>query len=438
MFRRYYLIFGLLLTLTYVPTAAQDDVPPPLGYANLSDYSDRYHIYDFNTREVQTVERDVPQGEKVPYVPELPPDHVILQSPYDASTQFEWVSTSPIEPNTHIDYDLYRLASDGTRQLITSHAVVPYVENDYWSPNGDYLYIKTNTQLTGAATLSKYSLRTNSLTLLKQPILGLTDCQTAATWCIVKQLGVRDGSKYPVTLYLLDRDRGTLQRLSTSVSLFTNILWLGETSEFVYAIATSLDHYTVHHYDAATHTDKLLTELQAIQIARWQLSPDEHWLLIEASLNKTLFGRLYVLDLKAVGATPILLTEHFTHLSQSPITSLRWFDNHTLIYSTYEQKVGYSVYRAALPDGEIRELAHFDRETGFFDHDWSPDRRWLVLSQSVYRDAPATIYLVSTSGGSHEIILPQVVDHNVCVGWFAKEVYLSQKANLCDMNLGEG
>ncbi len=438
MFRRFYLMTGLLILLAFVPTLAQDDSPPPLGYASLSEYAERYHIYDFKTQTVQTVERDAPPGEVIYYGAELPPDHVRLQSPYDPTINFEFVATTPIEPNTHIDYDLFRLTSDGTRKLITAHANVAYPAKDYWSPNGIYLYVETDTRLSGAVTLNRLDLRTNQLTPLKQPVLGLNNCQSNTAWCIIRELGVRDGPKYPMTLYVLNRDEGTLQTLGTSVLIFTNVIWLGVGSELLYAIAPSIDHYAIHRYDATTHTDELLAEIQATSISGWQVSANARWLLIEAYLTKEKYGGLYALDLQTATANPISLTEYFTHLSQSPVTSLRWLDADTVIYATYAKGKGRSIYKATLPGGSTRELAHFDGDGGFFDHDWSPDGRWLVLSQDFYNKSPATIYLVSMNGGTQENHLSTEAGQSVCVGWFSEEIYQSQKANLCDMTLGEG
>src|SRR5436853_7048188 len=103
MFRRAYLIFGLLTLLTLVPVRAQDDLPPPLCFASLNEYVDKYHTYDFATNTIRTIERDLPLGEVIHYGSDLPPDRVAYQSPYDMTVNFEFVATTPIEPNTHID-----------------------------------------------------------------------------------------------------------------------------------------------------------------------------------------------------------------------------------------------------------------------------------------------------------------------------------------------
>src|SRR6266496_6829721 len=106
MFRQYSFIIGLILLLAYTPTFAQDDLPPPLGYASLNEYYQRYHIYDFKTQDVETVERDVPLGENIHYGSETPPAVVKIQSPYDPSIQFEFESTETPEPNEYVEYNL--------------------------------------------------------------------------------------------------------------------------------------------------------------------------------------------------------------------------------------------------------------------------------------------------------------------------------------------
>jgi len=425
--------------LIYVPVLAQDDPPPPLGYASLSEYYQRYHIYDFKTQAVQTIERDVPLGEnKNYYCDSTPPAVVRIQSPYDPLIQFEFESTETPELDVYVEYNLYRLASDGTRQLIAVHANVPYPEKEYWSPNGDYLYFKTDTQRSGIITLNRLNLHTNQLTPLKQHILALDNCQSGAAWCILQELGVGSGVNYPVTLSVLNRDDGTLQPLGTSVLIFTSTMWLGTGSELLYAIAPTVDHYAIHRYDAATHTNQLLAEIEARYMAGWQLSPDAHWLVVQAAVGKEISNRLYALNMKTIIAVPILLTKQFAQVSQSPVTSLRWLDDHILVYSTYDKDKGRGIYSATFPGGQIRELAHFDHGTDFFDHDWSPDGRWLVLSEYEYTKDPARIYLVSMDGGSRQIMLPDAKDQQICVGWFSDEIYNSQKANLCDMTLGEG
>ncbi len=439
MFRRFYRITGLLMLLTFVPTLAENDLPPPLGYASLNEYDERYHVYDFKTHAVQTVERAVPLGENInDYGSSTPPALVKLQSPYNPLIQFEFESTQTPEPNEHIDYNLYRRVNSHTRQLIAQHADVTYPEKDYWSPNGAYLYVKTDTQPSGAGTLSRLDLHTNQLTRLTQPVWGLENCHTNGAWCVVIKLGVRDGEKYPVTLYVLDRDEGTLQTLGTSVLIFTNNMWLGTGSDLLYAVAPTVDHYAVHRYDAVRQVDERVAEIQATFISSWRLSPDSRWLIVEASLSKGISGGLYALDLKSQDATPLLLTKQFVHLSQSPVTSLHWVDDHTLIYSTYDKHEGHSIDRVSFPTGEIRELAHFDKGINFFDHDWSPDGHWLILSESETTAALPKIDLISMDGESRQIKLPITEDQPVCVGWFSQEIYLSQKANLCDMTLGEG
>lgn len=286
MFRRWFLVTGLFMVLAFGSAQAQGDWPPPLGYANLSEYIEGYSIYDFATQQVTAVTRDMPLGERIHDGSDKPPDQVRIQSPYDPTMRFEFVAATPVEPNTQIDYDLYRLASDGTRQLITAGAVVTYPTANYWSPNGHYLYIETDAQLTGAVTLNRLDLRTNQFTALKQPVLGLDTCQINTVWCIVRQLGVRDGETYPMTLYILNRNTGTLHTLGTSVLLFTNVLWLGSGSELLYAIATAVDRYAIHRYEALTQTDTLLAEIQAVHISRWQVSNTARWLLIEAYLTE--------------------------------------------------------------------------------------------------------------------------------------------------------
>ena len=67
MFRRCYLLTGLIVLLAFVPAHAQDDLPPPLGYASLNEYVEGYHVYDFKTQTVETIKRDVSLGENIYY-----------------------------------------------------------------------------------------------------------------------------------------------------------------------------------------------------------------------------------------------------------------------------------------------------------------------------------------------------------------------------------
>jgi len=247
-------------------------LPPSLGFASLNEYAEKYHTYDFATDTIRTIKRDLPLGEVIHYGSDLPPDRVAYQSPYDVGVNFEFVASTQIEPNTHIDYDLYRVASDGTRKLITTHTNVAYPAIDYWSPNGSYLYVETDTQSSGAVTLNRLDLHTNQLTPLKQSTFSLNNCQRNTPWCIVKELGIRYGQKFPSTLYVINRDEGTLERLGTSLLIFTNDMWLGGSSELLYAIAPSIDHYAIHRYDAATGASVQLAEIQAVHITNWQMS----------------------------------------------------------------------------------------------------------------------------------------------------------------------
>lgn len=438
MFKRWLMLTLLVVSSSATAAQAQEDLPPPLGFSGYDEYINGYQIYDFITGQIESVERDKTLPEPSVYVDSTPPEEIIIESPHDPSVKFVFVSTEPIVPNEHIDYSLYHLANDGTRQLVIEHAEPQYPVANYWSPNGNYLYVLIDRQPSSWVTLYQLDLRTMQLTRLKEQVSGINNCQTDTVWCIVKEYGVRTDTTYPVTLHLLNRDEATLQRLGTSVLIFTNVMWLDTSTQFLYAIATSTDQYAIHRYDATAQTDQLLADIQTIHITYWHLSPDTRWLLVKASLSKEVFGGLYALDLQNEKASPILLTSHLTPISQSPVTSLRWLDDNTLIYTTYVKDEGRAIYSATFPDGETRQLASFEREMGFFDHDWSPDGRWLILSEYRYSNTPASLYLVSMNGGVREIPLASTDNQPICVGWFTRDEYLSQKANICDMHIGIG
>lgn len=437
MFKRWLMLMLLIIAPTSA-ALAQDDLPPPLGFSSYDEYASGYQIYDFATGQIESVKRDETLAGPSFAVDPAPTAEITIASPSDPSVKFVFVSTVPPIANEQNDYSLYSLASDGTRQFLASHAAPLYPAPDYWSPNGDYFYFISDIQPSGFASLSQIDLRTMQRTPLKQQTTGINDCQSDTAWCIVREYGVRTDDTYPVTLYLLNRDDATLQLLGTSLLIFTNVMWLDASSQFLYAIATSTTEYAIHRFDAATGTDKRLAEIQAFFTNQWQRSPDNRWLLIPASLSKERFGGLYALDLQANGAEAILLTSDFTQLSQSSAASLRWLEDNTLIYTTRAKNDGYTIYRVTFPEGKIWPLVNFLPELGFFDHDWSPDGRWLVLSKYVYDDTPAALYLVSVDGELSIIPLPAAITQPICVGWFTLDDYLSQNADICDMHIGMG
>lgn len=103
-----------------------------------------------------------------------------------------------------------------------------------------------------------------------------------------------------------------------------------------------------------------------------------------------------------------------------------------MIFANRSPRRELSINRADLPTREIRELITFAPEGEFFDHDWSPDSRWLALSTQPTRTAPPSLYLVSMDGEIREISLPVPEDAQVCIGWFAQEVYGGGNADLCN------
>lgn len=438
---RWYAAIWVVMIVGATPLVAQEDLPPPLGYATVSEWYSQYHVYDFTDETVRTITYPE-RPDAVYYGGDEHRINIPVQSPYDMAVRFELVKIADEgdeDQHSH-DYDLYQLNADGTRRLILNKTS-SYIVAGNWSPNGRFLYLLSDVQSNGGGTMSQYELATGRLKPLQQRMRGIDACQTGTVWCVLRQISPGEGRQQPVTLYLFNRDEGTLQNLGTSALIFTTVRWLDRSSEFLYALATDDEHFAIHRHNAESGSDDLLGIVTTQYDVGFSWSPDERWFLVQTrgkSAANDLAYRLQVFDLQQSTQNPLLVTDHYwIRLSQSSADSIRWLDNQTLMYATGDESLTLNIM--TLPDGAVREVAHFEPDVYFFDHDWSPDGNWLALAASPQRNTVFQLYLVSVLGEVREVKLLDVAsDAQVCIGWFPQDVYDSGKANICDMNLGEG
>ncbi|MEZ4671938.1 MAG: hypothetical protein R3E39_28880 [Anaerolineae bacterium] len=430
-----------LVLMIGVKALAQPDILPPLGYATVNEWYTQYHVYDFSTQSVQTITYPE-RPDAVYYGSADDAETIMLKSPYDESVRFELVRKPEVgdaDQHSHT-YDLYRLKADGMQELVLEN-VNSYVTVDYWSPNGRFLYVVSDIQSNGGGVLAQYELETGEVNPLQDRMWGIAACQRQTVWCILRQISPGEGKQQPITLYLFNRNDGSLQELGTSTLIFTATRWLGDGSDFLYTLATDDEHYNIHHHDAQTGSDDLLGTVSTQYDVGLSWSPDERWLLVQTrgeEFDKTRSYVLQVFDLQKTRQEPLLVTDDYrASLSQSGADSQRWLDNNTLLFASGGREI--TLNTITLPEGNVREVVRFDRDVYFFDHDWSPDGKWIALSSDKYSTTSHTLYLMEVSTGTVQTFqLPVSDDSEVCIGWFSQAKYESGQANLCDMSLGEG
>lgn len=327
--RWYVALFMIVAVLS--PLAAQEDLPPPLGFALNSEDHLRYYVYDFETEKITTIASTArPQGQGLTYnwgAP--PPDELSLQSPYDPAVRFVLVNTMPGQDAGEgpTDWTLYRVQPDGTRQFITETIYTPFYSESVvystteWSPDGRYYYVFSGLDFLKGYALYRLDLETNQMTLLLDKASGIDTCQPEGVWCIVYTYEERvnhNDDTPPKTLRLIDRNTGQLQELGTSATSYVSLYWVSGGSAFFYAMALDQKSYALHHYDLATHTDQLVSEWKGIRLSLDE-SPDKRWLMIRPT---TRAGRgyntgLYLLDMSDYTAEAFMLGENISAISQA-------------------------------------------------------------------------------------------------------------------------
>ncbi|MEZ4671937.1 MAG: hypothetical protein R3E39_28875 [Anaerolineae bacterium] len=439
MWRRLMTGCALLWLMAGIGVRAQDKLPPPLGYGVDSERSERYSVYDFESQQSSsyvshliTYYGDDGSPQEIP----TPQPEIEIQSPLDPSVRFVRVLQQGGRPDFS-EYALYRLNADGSRRLVADYASVPR-SLDYWSPNGRYVYLMARKKTDKNYYVYSYDLKNDTVQPLGTKIEGLDSCLTNKAWCIVFSYEIEDIPHPPSRKFLLNRNEASLRELKKAEGSIGRIKWLASGNEMIYASALSETRIRIYHYSVSSDQFTVIGEMDGEINTQFLLSPDEHWLAVQSYLTTTQESPLVVFDMTQRDQTPLVLTREEYSLSNAP-RSPYWIDNDTLIFSTHKSRKDTVVYRVTMPEGEPQELARFPPDLQFYDHDWSPDGKWLALATYNYSAEPTYIYVVSLETGEVNTLPVDLPDgQSICVGWFTQAEYESGNANICDVYLGMG